>query len=270
MAPRLEVLAPDGEITYPTIFQAMAGVMADVGAVSKGDWNDHQKFHFRGIDSLHNAVYGPLCKHGVFVTPEVLDAHYDEVQTSQGKPARQATLTVRYRFHGPAGDHVDVVTVGEAMDSADKATNKAMAAAFKYALLQTFAIPTEGQDDADAESPQRDGRASPEAARGGSRSSERLATEKQIKFIDTLVQKTGALPEIGGQPTWPLPERLTFAQASSILDQLQAEPKEPKAERRSTMRSDPAKAAAIKADDLGSYEADVRGDDYDELGAEPF
>ena len=36
------------------------------------------------------------------------------------------------------------------MDSGDKATNKAMSAAYKYAALQTFCIPTEGDNDADA------------------------------------------------------------------------------------------------------------------------
>lgn len=36
------------------------------------------------------------------------------------------------------------------MDSADKATNKAMSAAYKYAAMQAFCIPTEGDNDADA------------------------------------------------------------------------------------------------------------------------
>ena len=36
------------------------------------------------------------------------------------------------------------------MDSADKATNKAMSAAYKYAAFQAFAIPTQGDNDADA------------------------------------------------------------------------------------------------------------------------
>ena len=36
------------------------------------------------------------------------------------------------------------------MDSGDKATNKAMSAAFKYAAFQAFAIPTESDNDADS------------------------------------------------------------------------------------------------------------------------
>jgi hypothetical protein len=38
---------------------------------------------------------------------------------------------------------------GEAMDSGDKATNKAMSAAYKYACFQAFSIPTESRDDED-------------------------------------------------------------------------------------------------------------------------
>ena len=39
------------------------------------------------------------------------------------------------------------------MDSGDKASNKAMSAAFKYACFQTFCIPTEEMRDPDAETP---------------------------------------------------------------------------------------------------------------------
>ena len=39
------------------------------------------------------------------------------------------------------------------MDSGDKATNKAMSVAFKYACFQVFCIPTEEMRDPDAETP---------------------------------------------------------------------------------------------------------------------
>ena len=38
---------------------------------------------------------------------------------------------------------------GEAMDSGDKATNKAMSAAYKYVCMEVFCIPNEGMPDAD-------------------------------------------------------------------------------------------------------------------------
>jgi hypothetical protein len=47
------------------------------------------------------------------------------------------------------GSRHTISVVGEAMDSGDKATNKAMSAAFKYACMEVFCIPTEGTPDAD-------------------------------------------------------------------------------------------------------------------------
>lgn len=203
-------------MTAPTIHQALAAVMADIGQVSKNDWNDHQKFKFRGIDALHNAVYGPLCKHGVFVAPEVIEAHYADVQTSQGKPSRQATLRVRYTFHGPAGDSVAVVSQGEAMDSGDKATPKALAVAFKYALLQTFVIPTQDQDDPDHHAPERGASQAP--------SSNGEASPKQVGMIKALVSK---LPQDRQEAankwlgTLGYPDGIGKRDASQAIDTLQ-------------------------------------------------
>ena len=45
------------------------------------------------------------------------------------------------------GSKHTIRTFGEAMDSGDKATNKAMSAAYKYAAMQAFSIPTEGDND---------------------------------------------------------------------------------------------------------------------------
>jgi hypothetical protein len=140
-----------------TIWEAMSRVMADIGAVGKGDRNDQQGYSFRGIDRVMNAVHGAMVKHGVTVTPQVLDKEYGSYKTKNGAEMRVAVMTVRYTFYGPAGDSVEVVTIGEASDSADKATNKALSAAMKYALLHTFVVPTEDivKEDADRSSPER-------------------------------------------------------------------------------------------------------------------
>lgn len=129
-----------------TIHQALAEVNRALKAVPKADRNEQQKYNFRGIDSIMTAVHPHLAAEGVVVTPIVEDVHYDKYTTRNGAEMRVAVVTVRYRFHGPAGDYVDAVVVGEASDSADKATNKALSAAFKYALVQTFTLPTDEPD----------------------------------------------------------------------------------------------------------------------------
>lgn len=128
------------------IHVALAAIMADVRSLAKADRNTHFGFNFRGIDATLNAIGPAMRTHGVVVLPQVEQIDYRDVQTSKGKPAREVTVRVRYRFIGPQGDTLDVVTVGESMDEADKGTAKAMSVAMRIALLQTFALPT---DDAD-------------------------------------------------------------------------------------------------------------------------
>ena len=67
-------------------------------------------------------------------------------------PVRFGTVEAEFDFVSACdGSKHTVKTYGEAMDSGDKATNKAMSAAYKYAAFQTFCIPTEGDNDADAQ-----------------------------------------------------------------------------------------------------------------------
>jgi len=126
-----------------TVHQALVKVMEDVRAVRKGDRNTQQGYLFRGIDAVMNAVGPALRKHGVIVAPVTVETHYRDVQTSTGKPSRECTLLATYRFYGPAGDHLDVMAPGEAMDFGDKGTPKAMSVAMRTALLQALCLPTD-------------------------------------------------------------------------------------------------------------------------------
>lgn len=131
---------------HPSIHQALAAVMGDVQAVKKGDYNQHQKFNFRGIDAVVNAVGPALRKHGVIVVPSVQSVSYDDVTTSTGKASTACRVIVSYTFSGPAGDMIEATVVGEAWDSGDKAAPKAMSVAYRIALLQALCIPTDEPD----------------------------------------------------------------------------------------------------------------------------
>lgn len=131
----------------PSIVAALAAVMADVREVAKTGTNEQQGFKFRGIDAVINAVGPVLRKHAVVVVPIVEDAHYEAIEVGQRRTLmRQCTVRVRYQFHGPAGDTIDAVAIGEAMDAGDKATPKAMSVAFRTALLQALCLPTDDPD----------------------------------------------------------------------------------------------------------------------------
>ncbi|MFI6653268.1 ERF family protein [Streptomyces sp. NPDC050529] len=135
----------------PSIHQLMALVMRDVRDVGKNGFNDHQKYKFRGVDDFIGALAQPLRDHGVFMMTEILD-----FQTSVRGKMNAVHLRVAFHFYGPAGDKVTATTLGEASDTADKASNKAMSAALKYALMQTFMIPVDAGslDDGDRDHPE--------------------------------------------------------------------------------------------------------------------
>jgi len=135
----------------PRIFEALVLVMADVGAVRKAEFNSHQKFSFRGIDAVINAVSPAFRKHGVFCIPTVISSEYESVQVGQNRTVMgHARVMVCYTFHASDGSSVAATVSAESMDSGDKATAKAMSVAYRTALLQTLCLPTDDADpDAD-------------------------------------------------------------------------------------------------------------------------
>ena len=145
-----EVREPTGET--PTVVQALSAVMADVRAVAKKERNTSQGggFYFRGIDAVVNAVGPALRTHGVVVTPHLDHIDRREGRTSKGGTLNYVAVIVTYTFTGPAGDTMTATVPGEAFDSGDKATAKAMSVAFRTCLLQALTLPTDEADpDAD-------------------------------------------------------------------------------------------------------------------------
>ena len=121
--------------------------------ITKNKRNQQQGFMYRGIDDVMNTFQPLLAKNKIFVVPEVLTEYREERTTSNSKTLIYSVLKVKYTFYAEDGSSVSAVVVGEGMDSGDKASNKAMAVAMKYAMFQTFCIPTEEMVDPDAETP---------------------------------------------------------------------------------------------------------------------
>lgn len=129
---------------------AVQGDLAKVG-IAKEKKNLQQGYMFRGIDDVYGAVAPLLSKHGLCILPRVIDRAMTERQTLKGGAMFSVIVQVQYDIvSSEDGSTHTVVVFGEAMDTGDKATNKAMSAAYKYACLQVFCIPTEGDNDADA------------------------------------------------------------------------------------------------------------------------
>lgn len=134
------------------IYQAITAAMADVEPIAKGRRNQQQGFNFRGIDEIMNELQPVLKRHGLFVVPKVVDVIRQEKPTKNNGMLLYSIVTMEYTMYAQDGSSITGSTVGEGMDSGDKASNKAMAVALKYFLLQTFCIPTEDAKDPDADS----------------------------------------------------------------------------------------------------------------------
>ena len=127
--------------------QAWAAVMAEVQGLGKHQRTDSgNRFNFRGVDDVMNAVGPVLRKHGVAVVPTAVTHHPEDVTTTKGARMRNVTVLVTYAIHGPAGDSMPGAAAGEAADSGDKATPKAMSVAFRTFLLQSLCLPTDEPD----------------------------------------------------------------------------------------------------------------------------
>lgn len=136
------------------IYAVMSAAMEEVQAVRKEGFNDTQRYNFRGIDQVVNAV-GPIFRrHKIIPVPYACSAKYRDVLTSTGKPSREVTVGATYRFYGPAGDFIEATVPGESMDSGDKGTPKAMSVAYRIVLLQMLCIPTD-EPDPDSQSYER-------------------------------------------------------------------------------------------------------------------
>src|SRR5487761_2621820 len=131
-----------------TVFQAISAVIAEMEGIGKNRLNKDQNYKFRGVDDVLKVLHPLFGKHGVFFAPTVLERIYEERVSKQGTAGHVAHLHVRYKVYGPAGDFIEVSTWGEGLDYSDKATNKAMTAAFKYAMFELFAV-ADPDDDGD-------------------------------------------------------------------------------------------------------------------------
>lgn len=221
----------DVKSEMPKIYGAIHAVMESIGAIGKDDVNKSQGFKYRGIDAVYNALSPALIKHKVFVVPEVLEQIREERQSAQNKALIYSICKVRYTFYAEDGSSVQAVVIGEGMDSGDKATNKAMSVAFKYACFQVFCIPTEEMMDPDAESP--------EVKPKGKNSSPKI-TKEMFSHIRAEMERTGVYDTIVCDSVGvERLEDMTVAQYKEVIRKF----------KNTASRVDPVAVAAMAEDD---------------------
>jgi len=175
------------------IYQAIATAMSEIEPIAKAERNKEQNFQYRGIDSVMNSLSPILVKNKIFIYPEVIDVKRTERTTQKGGTLLYSILTVKFHFTHEDGSEICCVVVGEGMDSGDKASNKAMAIAFKYACIQMFCIPTADIPDPDGETPppskpQNSPQKPPVNAQNGANSDENERKKKAAEAIGNILE----------------------------------------------------------------------------------
>lgn len=177
------------------IYSLIGQAMRKIGAIGKDSVNTQQKYKFRGIDAVYNALNPVMSELGLFICPEILEHRREERETQnvyngevKKTILKYSILTIKYTIYAPDGSNVSCVVVGEGMDSGDKASNKAMSVALKYACFQLFMIPTEEMIDPDAETHEVTSRAIAPAA------PKQVKQEAIKQDAPATVEKVAAIP----------------------------------------------------------------------------
>lgn len=129
------------------IYTVIPVIIGSIGAIGKNKKNQQQGYSFRGVDDVYAALSDKLAEHGVTIVPVLKEIHRDKFTTKSGTAMFQVSATVEYHIYADDGSNIVACVAGEAMDSGDKATPKALSMAYKYMAFQVFCIPTDEKLD---------------------------------------------------------------------------------------------------------------------------
>lgn len=128
--------------------QKVIAAFAENG-IGKNRKNESQGFKFRGIDDVMNRMAQHLVDADLVIVPHIRNREVHERVNTRGNPLFYVTVQVDFTVYSTVdGSSVVCSVPGEAMDSGDKATNKALSIAYKYMAFQLFAIPIDEDPDA--------------------------------------------------------------------------------------------------------------------------
>lgn len=151
----------------PRIYAAMLSILAELESIPKDRTASEaggRSYKYRGIDDALAALNPLFAQHGVFVLPMVEGMDRWTTAYKSGTPAFGVSLRVRYRFYASDGSFVDAIVQADGLDSGDKGVYKALSGAMKYAIFQSFCIPTEEPKDAETQTHDLAPAAKPRAA----------------------------------------------------------------------------------------------------------
>ena len=139
-------------MSAPSVYAAINAVTSELAksGIAKNRTNEVDDYKYRSIDDVLDSLAPLLAKHRLCVLPKALERMVTERADEQDRLLLHVALRVSFSLMSvdDGSSHI-VEAYGEALDAGDKATAKAMSAAFKAAMVQTFCIPVCGGEDAD-------------------------------------------------------------------------------------------------------------------------
>lgn len=180
------------------LYQKLLKITEEVGMIEKTGRNSMQNYAFIEQAQVVATLRPQLAKWGVFIIPETISRTVEryDVTRGNGKPGVDMHALVVSRYTVINADKPDERFVcewdaGEAIDSSDKATNKATTASHKYYLMKLFNI--SDKEDADAESP--------EPATPTAQMSRRISIP-QVSLLFNMVRQGTGIQEKGDIANW--------------------------------------------------------------------
>lgn len=127
----------------PQVYVMMQNVQRDMlEGIAKNGINKEQKYKYRSLEDVVNAIAPLLVKHCLLLTPEVVKMDISSFTGRSGGIMHRAVVHTNYNVICTCDGSKHVISAcGEGVDSSDKATNKANSFCYKYAITQAFNIP---------------------------------------------------------------------------------------------------------------------------------
>lgn len=143
------------QVTAPHVYRAINAITAALSTVgiAKSRINPRDQYTYRSIDDVLGRLAPLLAKHRLCVLPRVMRREsVDRAGDGNSVLISVHVLVAIDLVSARDGSRHTVRASGEAVDASDKATAKALSAAYKSAMLQTFCVPVSGTGDADEDS----------------------------------------------------------------------------------------------------------------------
>ena len=143
------------QVTAPHVYRAINAITAalSITGIAKSRINPQDQYTYRSIDDVLGRLAPLLARHRLCVLPRVMRRETIDRAGDGNSVLISVHVMVAFDLVSARdGSRHTVRASGEAADASDKATAKALSAAYKTAMLQTFCVPVSGSVEAEDDS----------------------------------------------------------------------------------------------------------------------